>query len=264
MKHSLLDEILGHKRGILRKKQSFYKALKDTVRPRRHPSLFKERIVKKGHIHLIAEIKKASPSKGLIRKDFDLGTIARIYVSSGASAISVLTEDKYFLGSPAYVTQVSSLVDVPILAKDFILSEGQIYEACSNGASAVLLIVAILNDAALHRLVKTAASLGLDVLVEVHNKQELKRALDCGAQIIGVNNRDLKTFMVDMRTCRRIVPSIPKGKVIVAESGYQHHDEIVQLQAMGVHAVLIGETFMQAKDIGVKIKQIISGDGDKN
>ena len=256
---SILNEILEYKRGLIKKNKQKYDAYRKSVQKRETPGAFRKCIAKPGQINLIAEIKKASPSKGLIRKDFDPVSIARIYEAQGAAAISVLAEDKYFLGKPEFIKEVSSQVKLPLLTKDFILDQGQVYEALANGASAVLLIAAVLTDGKLRDLIRLTGTLGMDSLVEVHNEQELDRSLAAGADILGINNRDLTTFDVDMNTAQRMVPRVPKSKIIVAESGYHAHDEITALENAGVHAVLIGEAFMRESDIARKIKEIMHG-----
>ncbi|MCK5178051.1 MAG: indole-3-glycerol-phosphate synthase, partial [Candidatus Omnitrophica bacterium] len=165
----------------------------------------------------------------------------------------------YFLGKPEFVKQISKAVNIPILAKDFIIDEGQIHEALANGANAVLLIVAILDDVQLKGLIDRARSLGLDCLVEIHNTNELKRACAAGAEIIGVNNRDLHAFVVDMQTCKRLIPKVPEGKIIVGESGFKKYSEVKALKNIGAHGVLIGETFMREQDIGKKIRKVLYG-----
>ena len=249
MSSKFLEDVVDHKRRLLREQGAFFLSLREKAHalPVREGGRFRLGISRPGWINLIAEIKKASPSAGIIK--------------NGAAAVSVLTEDKYFKGKAKYVKEVTAVVDLPVLAKDFIIDAGQIYEARLNGASAVLLIAAILSDTQLYDLRETAESMGLDCLVEVHNPEDLKRALANGAEIIGVNNRNLKTLKVDIRTCATLIPSIPKGKVIVAESGIKTHDEIKMLEGLGAHAVLIGETFMREADIGRKIDEVMRGDG---
>lgn len=256
-----LPEIIQHKKKSIAEKKSFYASLKKKLGQDKYTrySLFKRMISKKGEMNLIAEIKKASPSQGLLREEFDIMNIAKIYVEHKVAAISVLTEEKYFLGKPQYVKRVSDNFNVPVLVKDFVLDEGQIYEARFLGASAVLLIAAILKDSELKDFLQLAHHLDLDCLVEVHSKNELERALKINTEIIGINNRDLKTFEVSLQTCRDLIPKVPKDKVIVAESGLRTHKEIIELQGLGAHAVLIGETFMKEKDIGKKIKEVMSG-----
>jgi len=257
--NNFLKEICEYKQKVIADKKEYYFSIKSRLDKTEYTrySLFKKKISQQGKLSLIAEIKKASPSKGLIREDFDVLAIAQQYSSAKADAISVLTEDKYFLGKPEYIKKVTERFDLPVLAKDFIVSEGQIYEARINGASAVLLIVAILNDDQIRHFMMVAASLDLDCLVEVHTSDEVKRALGCGAEIIGINNRDLETFQVNLDTASRLVPLIPKKKVIVVESGIQTKNDIDVLKGLGVNAVLIGETFMRAKDIGQKVKEIM-------
>lgn len=258
---NILNDILEHKRCLLKEKSAFFLSLKELALalPPLEVGHFRAKISRPGQVNLIAEIKKASPSAGIIREDFDPYSIANVYERHGAAAISVLTEDKYFMGKPDYIKLVSAAVDLPVLAKDFVVDESQIYEARLNGASAVLLITAILTDAQLYALRKTAESIGLGCLVEAHDSDELKRALASGAEIIGINNRDLSTLEVDLQTCEKLIPSIPKGKVIVGESGIKTHNEIKMLNDLGAHAVLIGETFMREKDIGRKIDEVMRG-----
>ena len=259
MTEAFLTNILNYKQALIKEKKDFYFSLKWKAKECARPHLFRDRIAGPGQIKLIAEVKKASPSKGLIRENFDPVAIAKIYAENNVAAISVLTEDKYFLGKPKFVKQISEVVNIPVLAKDFFINDGQIYEALVNGANAVLLIVGILDDLRLKELIHTAHSLGLDCLVEVHNENELKRGCDAGAEIIGVNNRDLHAFVVDMQTCARIIPKIPKGKVIVGESGFKKHSEVKALRKIGAHGVLIGETFMREEDIGKKIRRVLYG-----
>ena len=261
MKATFLKDIVEHKEKVNAEKSAFFQQIKEKISQTTYDrySLFKKQISRNNQINLIAEIKKASPSKGLIRENFDVLDIARTYVKNKAAAISVLTEDKYFLGNPLFIKKVADNCDVPVLTKDFIIDEGQIFEAQLNGASAVLLIVAILDNDTLTRFIQTAASLDLDALVEIHNKEELKRAVACGAEIIGVNNRDLRTFEVNMKTAEDLIPQIPEGIITVAESGIKSFDDVKRLKECGVNAVLIGETFMREADIGAKIREIMNG-----
>lgn len=259
MVNDFLEKIVVYKRELLNEKKAYYENLKKNIDTAKHSryQIFKKAISKPGKMNLIAEVKKASPSRGIIREDFDAPKIAKIYEKNGAAAISVLTEDKYFLGKAAYLQDVSDLVSVPTLMKDFIIHEYQVYEASVCGASAVLLIVAILSNDELKRLIASAHGLGLDCLVEVHDDEELDRALAIDAEIIGINNRNLHSFAVDKKTSERLAVKIPKGKVIVAESGLESRDDIKRLADLGVHAVLIGETFMKSEDIGGKMKEIM-------
>lgn len=261
MSADFLKTIVAHKKSLLKQKKAFYASLKKKIKndtfSRYH--IFKNAISKPGQINLIAEIKKASPSKGIICKAFDPVRIANVYAKSGAAALSILTEERFFLGKVPYMRKVGEQVSLPILAKDFFINEVQIYEAFYFGASAILLIAAILKDDEIKHLMAVASRLDLDCLVEVHNEKELARALKVGADMIGVNNRDLHTFTVDMKTSEILIPQIPKDKVIVAESGLKTHDEIRLLEGLGAHAVLIGETFLQSPDVAGKIKEVMYG-----
>jgi len=256
-----LKIIAQHKLEILTAKKAYYENLIKNMKPtgQRRYEVFKKAVSKKGQINLIAEIKKASPSAGLIREDFNAVKIAGIYVKNKAAALSVLTEEKYFLGKFSYLAKISENCPAPILMKDFIIHEYQIYEGLFYGASAVLLIVAMLEDQQLKDLMKVAHSLGLDCLVEVHDEAELERAHLAGAEIIGVNNRNLQDLKVDLNNCLSLIPKVSKGTIIVAESGLKTHEDIRKVQEAGAHAVLIGETFMCSPDIGAKVKEVMHG-----
>lgn len=256
-----LQDILAHKKALNKRKEAFYHQIRQTMEGQRQTrySLFKKQISRPGEVNLIAEIKKASPSKGLLRDDFHPLNLARIYQEAGAAAISVLTEDKFFLGKPEYLNTLSAEIPLPLLCKDFILEEGQVFEASYRGAAAILLIMAILDDEQALGLMRLAHSLDLDCLVEVHDRPEVDRALGIGAEIIGINNRNLRTFQVDLATTEDLIPRIPAGKVIVAESGIQTHQDILRLEQAGAHAVLIGETFMRSTNMTAKIKDVMYG-----
>lgn len=206
---------------------------------------------------IIAEIKRASPSKGLIRADFDPVSIAKDYASHGASAISVLTEEKFFQGSLDYLEQIHDAVSVPLLRKDFMLDPYQLTEAKSFGADAILLIAAMLDGHLMGELRVQANELGLDVLVEVHNEDELEAARAAGAQLIGINNRDLKTFNVDIGTTERLVPRLPAGVPAVCESGIDNPEQIRRVEKSGVHVFLIGESLMRAPQPGEKLSALL-------
>lgn len=261
MARDFLSEIVEYKKGRIELLRPLYQGFSKNVRGAdlTRYQVFRKALARPGQVNLIAEIKKASPSKGLICEDFDVLRLAKIYADNGAAAISVLTEDKYFLGKPEYVRKVAMSVPLPVLTKDFILDEVQIYEAFNHGASAILLIAAILEDARLKALLAAAGALDLDCLVEVHNEEEVDRAVAAGAGIIGINNRDLRTFTVDLGVCDRLIPRIPRDRVIVAESGLRTHEDILRLQALGAHAVLIGETFLTAPDTAAKIRAVMRG-----
>lgn len=199
-------------------------------------------------IAFICEVKKASPSKGLIAPDFPYVDIAKEYEEAGAAAISVLTEPYYFRGSNDYLTEITKNVSIPVLRKDFTVDEYMIYEAKVIGASAVLLICAILDLDTLKKYLKLAHSLGLSVIVEAHDEEEVKMALESGAKIIGVNNRDLKTFTVDINNSARYRKMVPEDIVFISESGIKTTEDIQKLRENGTNAVLIGETFMRSSD----------------
>jgi indole-3-glycerol phosphate synthase len=194
---------------------------------------------------LIAEVKKASPSKGLIREDFDPVSLAKSYEQAGADCISVLTDVQYFQGSNDYLSAVRKAVNVPLLRKDFTIDAKQIYEARLIGADAILLIAAILTTEQMKQYLTLASDLGLDALVEVHNREELERALELDTQLIGINNRNLKTFVTDLRTTEELIQVIPAGKTVVSESGISSIQDMAYLQQVGSQAVLIGEYFMR-------------------
>jgi indole-3-glycerol phosphate synthase len=196
----------------------------------------------------ICEVKKASPSKGVIAEDFPYVEIAREYERAGAAAISVLTEPEFFLGSDAYLHEIVRAVRVPVLRKDFIVDEYQLYQARALGAAAVLLICALLDDAELRDFLRLARSLGLSALVEAHTEDEVARAVAAGARIVGVNNRDLQTFAVDLGTSQRLRPLVPGGTLFVSESGIRTAGDVRALAECGVDAVLVGETLMRQAD----------------
>lgn len=208
---------------------------------------FRERLAAPG-ISFICEVKKASPSKGLIAENFPYLQIAAEYEEAGAAAISVLTEPDYFMGSDEYLRQIASERNIPVLRKDFTVDEYQIYEAKILGASAVLLICAILDDNELKTFLETAHRLGLSALVEAHDEEEVRRAVAAGAGIIGVNNRDLKTFDVDINNSIKLRELVPDGVVFVSESGIRNREDVENLRKNGTDAVLIGETLMRADD----------------
>jgi len=224
-----------------------------------------------GDIALIAEVKKASPSAGVICKDFDPVRIAKEYESAGASCLSVLTDEKFFQGSLDYLRQIRAAVKLPLLRKDFIIDERQILEAIEWGADAILLIVAILADAQLAKCHSLATEAGLAVLVEVHDESELERALKIGASLIGVNNRDLKTFKVDLETTERLAvrlkssagvpPALDRREacptLLVAESGIHTRADVERLKKCGANAILVGESLMRGGDIKSKVRELI-------
>ncbi|MFQ5952528.1 MAG: indole-3-glycerol phosphate synthase TrpC [Candidatus Omnitrophota bacterium] len=218
---------------------------------------FKKNISRKGHINLIGEIKKSSPSRGIIRGDFNPLKIALTYQASGASAVSVLTDERFFDGKLEYLKMIKEKVTIPVLRKDFIIDEYQVYESALNGADAILLIAHILTQEELNRYYEIAKELGMDVLVEVHNEEEVEKALNSPAAIIGINNRDLSNFEVDLLVTQRLIRLIPETKIIVSESGIESYEEVMFLKSLGVNAVLIGEVFMRAVNIGEKVRELM-------
>lgn len=210
-------------------------------------------------VRVIAECKRRSPSRGVLRAEYDPAAIARRYAEAGAAAISVLTEPTFFDGALAHLDAVRRAVDVPLLRKDFVVDGYQLLEARVSGADAVLLIVAALDDEALRRLAQGARALGLDVLVEVHDDAELDRAIAAGADIIGVNNRNLRTLAVDVNVSFRLAARMPAGAFAVAESGVTSGADVRRLQAAGYRAFLIGERFMTATDPGAALAGLLAG-----
>ena len=212
--------------------------------------------LKKPGISVICEVKKASPSKGLIASDFPYLEIAKEYEAAGASAISCLTEPHWFLGSDEYLKEITSEVSIPVLRKDFTIDEYMVDQARVFGASAVLLICAILTPDKIRKYKARAEELGMDALVEAHNAEEIRTAIDCGAKIIGVNNRNLKDFTVDTDNTKRLIDLIPDDTVFVSESGIKTADDVRKLRELGADAVLIGETLMRADDKKAKLEEL--------
>lgn len=266
---NILDEIVAQKKiEIARLPQRSVSVvdLKAAIQARGGVRDFEKalRQAHRGKVGLIAEVKKASPSAGIICKDFDPERIASQYEAAGADCLSVLTDEKYFHGSLKYLQQISRKVKLPLLRKDFIIDERQILEAIEWGADAILLIVAILSDAQLKHFHSLATEAGLTALVEVHDEAELKRALTVGAKVIGVNNRDLKTFKVDLATTERLAAQLRaapggKEKLLVAESGIRAFADVERLAQYSAQAILVGESLMKHGDIGAKVKELIEG-----
>jgi indole-3-glycerol phosphate synthase len=209
--------------------------------------------------NVIAECKRRSPSRGVLRSEYDPAAIARGYEAAGAAAISVLTEPAFFDGSLEHLAAVRGAVEVPILRKDFIVSEYQLLEAKAAGADAVLLIVAALTDPEMAGLLEAAARYGVEALVEAHDADEARRAVRAGAAVIGINNRDLRTFTVDRELAVRLRAEIPPERVVVAESGIRDAADVARLRAAGVDAMLVGETLMRAPDAGASLRALLSG-----
>lgn len=217
-----------------------------------------EKKVRARHTAVIAEIKKASPSKGVIREDFKPTDIARSYAENGATCLSVLTDEKYFQGHADYLQEARSSCNLPVLRKDFMVDPYQVYEARVMGADAILLIAAALGDPMMSDLEQCAQSLGLDVLVEVHNEQELERALRLQTPLLGINNRNLRTFETNLNTTISMLAKIPQDKVVISESGIHTPEDIRVLRDNGVFGFLIGEAFMREKNPGAALRKLIS------
>ena len=254
-----LEDIIEHKKHKMEKAQETLSLdeIERTASPVKNRG-FKAAISRGNRINLIAELKKASPSHGVIRHDYDPEAIARIYKKSGAAALSVLTEDKYFQGSLDHLKAVRQAVDLPILRKDFIISEYQIYETAIAGADAVLLIAAALDRGMLKALFHEAKSLGMDAIIEVHDQRDLDKAPGIEAEISGINNRDLRTLEIHRNITRELAGKIPPGKIIVSESGIRDPEDVQSLASTGVKAVLIGAVFMEADDIGAEVKRVMA------
>lgn len=230
------------------KKNNSLETLKNLSLSIKNESFMFEKTLKKDGISFICEIKKASPSKGIIAQDFPYLKIAKEYETMGADAISVLSEPYFFMGSEKYVEEISKTINIPILRKDFIIDEIQLYQTKLIGASAVLLICSLLDEQTISKFIKIANSLGLSSLVETHDEDEIKKAISAGARIIGVNNRNLKTFEVNINNSINLRKYVPDEILFVSESGIKTREDIIELEKNNVNAVLIGETFMKSND----------------
>lgn len=251
---NILDKIIRHKKQELKKhKRVSLKQLLRDLRIQGRRRSFKKAISKKDKLCIIAEIKKKSPSAGVLRKDFNPVRLAKGLERQGVDALSVLTDKKFFGGNISFIPKIRKKVRLPILRKDFIIDEYQVYESYICGADAILLITRILAPERLRKLYKLTRKLGMDCIVEVYSRQDLKKALRINPQIIGVNNRNLVNFKVDLRSTIRLLPLIPKGRVIVSESGIGAPFDLEPLKKTGINAVLIGQAFMQGKAL---VKQI--------
>lgn len=267
---TILDKIVLEKRKqVARNKRELpEKILKELVNDRRcHPSLgdaiykprersFKRALAAPG-ISLISEVKKASPSKGILKRDLNPVETALAYEKAGAAAVSVLTEEQFFMGTLQDMALVKAAVRLPVLRKDFIIDAYQLYEAKYYGADAVLLITAVLSKDNLRYFIWLAQELDLDPLVEVHSREELKAALECGAKIIGINNRNLKTFKTSIATTMELAQYLPDTCILVSESGISTYEDVKKLAAVGVDAVLVGEALITCQNIESKVKELL-------
>ena len=252
---TILDQIVADTRELVARRKAHVPIRRLEEKPFFHgPTLSLAKALRRDHLAVIAEIKKASPSKGVIRPDFDVTDLARQYKAARADAVSVLTEPTHFQGSLDYLARARCTVDLPLLRKDFIIDPYQLVEARAYGADAVLLIAAVLDRVHLRDLHQAADALGLSCLVEVYEPEECDRIDFDQVKILGVNNRNLRTFEVDVDHALRVFAEVPEGIVRVAESGLRSADELAYLRARGVDAVLIGETFMRAAEPGAKLR----------
>lgn len=253
----ILDEIVEAKKEELAKRKQTMPLAK--LEPPSSKKDFASALRGEG-IQLIAEVKKASPSRGLLCQDFDPLRLAQTYADNGAAAISVLTEEKYFQGSLEHLAAIKGMLnqrEIPLLRKDFIFDPYQVYESRAYGADALLLIVAILSNEQLQELLSLSHSLGLQCLVEVHNEAELEAALLNGAKIIGINNRDLGTFTIDLDVTKRLRPLVPSDKIVVSESGIKSRADVQMLREWGVDAILVGEALVVADDVAAKMREFL-------
>jgi indole-3-glycerol phosphate synthase len=255
----MLDKIIAQKREEVeqRKKAAPVTYLQERIAGQK-PARDLAPALKGDHIRLIAEVKKASPSRGLLSHNLNPGELAQTYAEGGAAAISVLTEENYFMGRIEQLAAIKEVVGLPLLRKDFIFDPYQVYESRAYGADALLLIAAILSQGQLKELTSLSHRLGLKCLVEVHNEDEVERAVLSGVEIIGINNRDLNTFAVDINTTRRLRPLVPKEKIVVSESGIKNRKDMEELGKWRVDAVLVGEALVTADNIRAKMKELLS------
>lgn len=256
----MLESIIEHKRAEIARRKAVCppEVLKAALAFAPPPRDFRAALRRPGRVAVIAEIKRASPSKGLIRPDANPVAVARIYTAAGAAAISVLTDERFFQGHPEFLRLVRRVTELPLLCKDFILDPYQIYEARQLGADAILLIVRLLRQRELTEFLGLARGLGMEALVETHTEEEIARALAAGATVIGINNRDLKSFTTDIKTTFRLKHYLPPEVVVVSESGIGSPLAMQALKRHGVDAALVGEALMAAPDIGAKLRELVA------
>jgi indole-3-glycerol phosphate synthase len=261
---TILDEILAHKRQELaeaRRRVPDAELARAAEACAASPRGFRSALWSAPETAVIAELKRRSPSRGELRRDFDPLACAKAYADAGAAALSVLTDERFFGGSLETLEAVRAAVPLPLLRKDFVVDAYQIDEARVHGADAVLLIVAALAPAALEALLAAASGRGLDALVEVHDEGELDVALAAGADLVGINNRDLRSFETDLATTERLAPRVPEGVVLVAESGICTHDDVRRMARAGAAAVLVGESLMREADVGLALRRLRGEEG---
>ncbi|TET52744.1 MAG: indole-3-glycerol phosphate synthase TrpC [Anaerolineales bacterium] len=255
---TILDEIVAWKREeVARAKSERPLELVREQAAQASPVRDFEAAMRARGVSLVAEVKRASPSKGLLRPDLDPASLAREYESSGASAISVLTDERFFQGHLDHLRDVRQSAELPVLRKDFLLESYQVFEARAAGADAVLLITAALEQGELEDMLRIATDLGMAALVEAHDEREMERALSAGPRIIGVNNRDLRTFVVDLATTERLRSMVPEDVLLIAESGIRTRADVERMVAVGVDAVLVGEALLRSADVGAKVRELV-------
>jgi len=261
----ILDRIIADKKEELKdvKSRLPLRDLRSMVKDAAPPRDFCAALIDPDRVSIIAEVKKASPSKGIIRTDFDPVDIARTYEEGGAKAVSVLTERKYFQGDLGFLRDISRCIGIPVLRKDFIFDEYQIYEARANGADAFLLIASILGDAQMQDLYMLGRELGMEAVAEVHDRADLEKVIDFYYRVVGINNRDLKTFEVDIKNTGLLMEDIPQGRIVVSESGISTPGDLKYLREIGADAALIGEAIMREKDYGKKLRELTEAFCDK-
>ena len=259
MSNSILDDIIATKRREVAAARRRMPLAEMEHQAAEAPPVrdFRAALTGPGPIQLIAEVKKASPSAGVIRADFDPIAIARTYQAHGAACLSVLTDKPYFQGHLSYLARIRASVAIPLLRKDFLIDEYQVVEARLAGADAVLLIAEVLDDEALARLLARARGLGMAALVEFHEEANLERVLAAGADLVGVNNRDLRRFVTDLELTLRVRDRIPPEVLVVSESGIRTRRDVERLEAAGVSAILVGENLMRAEDIGLAVEMLL-------
>lgn len=264
----ILNEILTHKRKEIEELKLRYplRKLQEAVARRNGTTHrnFQKAISNPHQLNVIAEIKKASPSEGVLRENFQPLRLAALLEYAGAAALSVLTESRFFKGRPSYLKTVRQVTHVPILRKDFVVDEYQLYESAVLEADAVLLIASLLTEEQLAQFLEQSTKIGLEALVEVHTEEDLKKALEAKVELIGINNRDLKTLEVDVKRAERLLSHVPKQVTVVIESGFKNHEELLQYKSLGISAFLIGTSLMRSEDIVGKMHELLKGGEAKN